>query len=55
MNAPPKINDTRERLEVMYWTRRLIEAEDARRNAEREYQQVLMRLRGAMGGSDAVR
>lgn len=35
--------------DVAYWTRRLIDAEDKRREAEREYQQVLMHLRGALG------
>lgn len=58
MTVPPKIRDTHlpNRLEVMYWTRRLIDAEDARRDAERTYQQVLMRLRGAMKETDdAVR
>lgn len=57
VTVPPKIRKRPpNRLEVLYWTGRLIEAEDARRDAERTYQQVLMRLRGAMkGAADEVR
>ena len=40
------------RLEVLFWARRLVKAEDARKNAEREYQRVLMQLRGALGGDE---
>jgi hypothetical protein len=39
------------RLEVFFWARRLINAEDKRREAEREYQRVLMELRGALGSA----
>ena len=38
--------------EVQYWTFKLIEAEDARRKAEREYQQILLHLRGVMKKGD---
>lgn len=33
---------------VMHWTAKLIDAEDARRRAERDYQNVLFQLRGAL-------
>jgi hypothetical protein len=55
MNAQPKtvddgqVREEPNKLEVMYWTRQLIDAEDERRQAERRYQHVLMRLRGALG------
>jgi hypothetical protein len=56
MNAEPNtvegaeaVREEPNKLEVMYWTRQLIDAEDERRHAERRYQHVLMRLRGALG------
>jgi hypothetical protein len=49
---PPNDWERGNKLEVMYWTSKLIDAEDARRKAEREYQQILLHLRGVMKKSD---
>lgn len=45
---PPNEWERNNAKEVQYWTFKLIEAEDARRKAEREYQQILLHLRGVM-------
>jgi hypothetical protein len=49
---PPNDWERANKLEVMYWTSKLIDAEDARRKAEREYQQILLHLRGVMKKGD---
>lgn len=45
---PPNDWERGNKKEVMYWTSKLIDAEDARRKAEREYQSILLHLRGVM-------
>lgn len=49
---PPNDWERGNKLEVMYWTSKLIDAEDARRKAEREYQSILLHLRGVMKRAD---
>ena len=40
--------------EWQFWTRKLVEADNKRREADREFQMVMMRLRGLTPGGNPI-